>query len=353
MFIYLALLIIILAIFKIEKNKNKALMFSFVLITLIAAFRRCDIGADTLQFYRDFSNIIADASWKYSNFRYEPGFYYLCKVLGLVTNNAQILIITTSIFINFSICKFIKKNSPDLCLSTILYIITLSFFSNMNIMRQALALAILLFGFEYLKEKKYVKYILIVLVASQFHTVAYASLLLLLFTILPNKRKVYFIEVIAAIVSFIFYKQLFNILTLGFGYSGYATSEFGVSNYFGAVLSALETFIIIGFLILFSYNKTDKDMSNKMKLCTIASILYMWFSFLVIRMNIFNRISELFSIYNIIFIPCLLEKMNKNNLYNYKIMKFFSISIYLASFLIISILRPEWHGVIPYYFFWQ
>lgn len=353
MIIYLILLVVIFIIFNISKNKNKAFLISFVLITLIAALRKYTVGADTLQFYRDFSNIVKDLSWNYNNFRYEPGFYYLCKILGLISGDAQILIIVTSIFINFSVFKFIKKNSSDLFLSTILYIITLAFFSNMNIMRQALALAILLFAFEFLKEKKYVKYIVVVLIASLFHTVAFASLLLLVFAILPNKKIVYFIEVAAAILSFIFYRQLFNILTLGFGYSGYATSQYGVSNYFGAVLSALETLVVVTSLFLVSYSKKNRDNSNKMKLLTIASILYIWFGFLVIRMNIFNRISGLFGIYNIVLIPCLLEKMKENNKSNYIIMKNFVVVIYLTSFLIISILRPEWHGVIPYYFFWQ
>lgn len=353
MAIYLVLLLLILFIFKVSNNKNNALVISFILITLIAALRKYTIGADTAQFYRDFTNIVSSYSWDYTDFRYEAGFYYLCKLLGIISKDAQILIIVTSILINFSVYKFIKKNSPDLCLSTILYIITLVFFSNMNIMRQALALAILLFGFEFLKEKKYIKYIIVTLIASLFHTVAFASLLLLLFAMLPNKKSVYFLEFFLAILSFIFYRQLFNMLTLGFGYSGYATSEYGVSNYFGSVLSALEIFIVIGSLFLFSYSKNSNNSSYKLRVLTIASILYIWFNFLVIRMNIFNRISGLFGIYNIILIPCLLDKMKENNKSNYLIMKKFLVIIYLTSFLIISILRPEWYGVIPYYFFWQ
>lgn len=353
MIIYLILLISIFLFFYVFKNKDKALVMSFIFITVIAALRKYTVGADTFQFYRDFLNIVKDSSWNYTNFRYEAGFYYLCKVLGLLSRDAQILIVVTSVFINFSVYKFIKKNSSDLFLSTILYIITLVFFSNMNIMRQALALAILLFAFELLKEKKYVKYVIVVLIASLFHTVAFASLLLLVFAMLPNRKLVYFIEILAAILSFVFYKQLFNVLTFGLGYSGYATSQYGVSNYLGAILSALETFTIVVALFLISYSKKAKDNSNKMKLLTIATILYTWFGFLVIRMNIFNRISGLFGVYNIVLIPCLLEKMKDNNKNNYVIMKNSTVVVYLTSFFIISVLRPEWHGVIPYQFFWQ
>ena len=348
MLVYLILIFAILLVFSLSKNKNKALAISFVLITLVAAIRKYTVGADTIQFYRAYTLILRDSSWDYTNFRYEPGFYYLCKILGYINKDAQILIIVTSIFINFSVYRFIEKNSPGYLLSTILYIIMNCFFSNMNIMRQAVALAILLFGFEFLKEKKYIKYILVICIAILFHNVSFAALLLLIFSILPNKKSIYFIEIILALITFLLYKQFFNILTLGFGYSGYATSEYGVSNYFGAVLSALEILLIMLFLFFSSYKKNIKFDNKNIRLFSIAEILYIWFDLLVIRMNIFNRISGLFSIYNIILIPIIFEHMKKYNKDNYKIATTIFFTIYIASFIIISLYRPEWYGVIPY-----
>ena len=113
MLIYLILIFAILLVFTIFKKKNKALLISFVLMTLVASLRKYTVGVDTKQFYKAFLLIIADSSWNYSNFRYEPGFYYLCKIIGLITSNAQVLIVVTSIFINLSMYKFIKNNSSD------------------------------------------------------------------------------------------------------------------------------------------------------------------------------------------------------------------------------------------------
>ena len=227
------------------------------------------------------------------------------------------------------------------------------YFSNMNIMRQAIALAILLFAFEFLKEKKYFKYIIMVFIATLFHTVSFAALLLLLFSVLPNKRIIYYLEIVMAIITFVFYKQFFYILTLGFGYSGYATSEFGVSNYFGALISALQILFIMAFLYIVSHGKKPANGDNKFRLLSISVILYIWFSFLIIRMNIFNRISGLFGIYSIVAIPIILEKIKNDNISNYRICKIIFLSIYFTSFCIISFFRPEWYGVIPYNFFWQ
>lgn len=353
MYIYIFLIFIIVILFTVIKNKKKALFISFVLMTIVAMLRKYTVGVDTSQFFNDFTRIISNNSWDFLNFRYELGFFYLCKFLGTMCSDGQVLIIITSIFINYSVYRFIKKNSPNYLLSTLLYILMNCYFSNMNIMRQAIALAILLLGYNFLKEKKVFNYLIFVLLASMFHTVSFASLLLLFFYILPNKKSVYYFEIILAMVTFIFYKQFFSILSLGLGYNGYADTVFGESNYFGSLIIALELLFIISFLFMFSYNKNNKYKNDNTRILTISVILYIWFSFLVVRMNIFNRISSLFSIYSIILIPILLEKMKNNNINNYKLSKIICILIFAISFLVIMIYRPEWHGTIPYYFYWE
>lgn len=352
-YVYYLLLLLIITIFGISKDKRKALLISFCFITLLASIRKYTVGVDTQQFYRAFSKINIDKTWNFRNFRYEPGFYYFCKIVGRFVSNAQVLIILTSVFINASVYRFIKNNSKDYFLSTILYLLAFCYFSNMNIMRQAIAVAILLYGFEFLKEKKYIKYIITILIASMFHTVAFACSLLLFFYMLPNKKAVYFIEVLIAILTFIFYKQFFEILSLRFGYEGYAKSRFAVSNYFGSLLLAMENLLIILFLLFSSYSKKIPYEEKNLKLYIVAEILYLWFSFLVVRMNIFNRISSLYSIYVIIIIPFILEHMKKVNKSNYRIAYSVILCVYFLSFSIICTLRPEWHRAIPYMFFWS
>ena len=354
MYIYLLLLVLILLIFFFNKNKKKALIYSFILISLVAILRKYTVGVDTPQFSDAFSRIASDSTWNYLNFRYELGFYYLCKIISIFSKEPQWLIVVSSAFINYSVYRFINKNSSNYLLSTLLYILMNCFFSNMNLMRQAISLEILLFGFEQLKEKKYIKYIIFVLISSLFHTVSFASILLLAFSILPNRKMTYYFEILLAIVTFLFYKQFFNILSLGFGYSEYAQSIFGTSNYFGSLICALEIFLIIVFLnVLTKSNRIKKENNNTIKCLNIAVILFIWFSFLTIRMTIFNRISGLFMVYSIVLIPSMLDNIKSINNNNYKIAKGVVLTMYLLSFMIISIYRPEWYGVIPYSFFWN
>ena len=218
---YALLLVIIFSSFRFFPKKGKALSLSFFLLTMVAVLRKYTVGADTGQWWRVYTVIVTDPSWDFRKYRFEPGFYYLCKILGLIYQNPQIVISLTSIFINYSVYSFIKKNSLDYCLSTILYVITNNYFSNLNVMRQAIAVAILLYGYEYLKRKKYPIYIIFIAVAASFHIVAVAALLWLLFIILPDKRKTVILEVLIGLITFVFYNQFFDLLTRFWGYGGY------------------------------------------------------------------------------------------------------------------------------------
>ena len=354
MHVYIILLIFTILLFVVCKNKKTALCLSFILITLIAALRKYSVGIDTASFYNAFERIANSKSWNYLDFRFEPGFYYLCKILSLISKNPQILIVFTSIFINVSVYHFIRKYSSNTFMSTILYILMNVFFSYMNVMREALAITILLYGFEFLLDKKYIKYIFFVIIASFFHTAAFASIIALIYFVLPPKRISYFVEILIAIITYIFYASFFNILSSTFGYSNYANGVFGMSNYFGALIVFLENIIIFSILFLFASGKEKVDFNKrKMEVLTVITIVYLWFEFLTLRMVIFNRIYGLFIIYSIITIPELLNIIKKKNIFNYKVLLFVVFGVFFSSFIVIGALRPEWYGAIPYYFYWD
>lgn len=354
MVIYLACIVLIVFAFRCL-NSQKALKISFLMLAVIAALRKYTVGVDTYQFYRMFTYIGAVPSWDYQVTRYEPGFFYLCKLLYMVCKDGQILIIVSSIFINYAAYRFIKENSNGCCYSTILYVCMNIFFSNMNVMRQAIASSILILGFNLLKEKKYFRYIIVVLIATAFHKVAIAALLIVIFMVLPDKKFTYCLEVVLAVVTFIFGRKFFFLLSRFFGHTGYADSEFGVSNYFGSLIAACEVLVVAGVLMALAFNGSGKYAEKfiENKLLIVICVLYIWFSFLVVRMNIFNRIAGLFSIYSVVLFPKLLGYLKERNSNNYKVMSLAVPGIYFASFIVINIMRPEWYGVIPYTFFWN
>lgn len=356
MAIYIALIFTIFILFKFLKKKT-ALAISFILLALVAGLRKNTVGIDTMQYYTTFTEI-GESSWSFSEIRFEKGYCVVVKILHLLFKNPQSLIICSSLFINFSIYKFIKNYSKNYLISILVFIFNNIYFSYMNIMRQALAISIILLGIKYLLNKKYIKFIIVILLASLFHTVAIASIILIPIYMLKDKKILPYLILFAGLLGFVLYRPLFNILGNIFGYGGYADSEFAASNYFGALISFCKNgivFVIIEYYI-YSNKLYEKDNNHNFYKNVILTAVMLYA--LIMRMNIFNRLTPNFIIFGIIYIPnSLLSIQDFSKSYRHKwdylVMLSLIILILFSSWMTINILRPEWNGAIPYEFFWQ
>lgn len=331
-------------------------------MALIAGLRKYTVGIDTSQFYNAFTAIGQSSDWTFSEFRYEYGFSLLCKILYLIFKEPQSLILVSSLFINFSVCMFIKTNSKNYFLSTLFYVFLNFYFNYMNIMRQGICIAIMLLFYRFLRERKYVLYLIGLVFASLFHLTAIAGLLLLIAKIFDNDKSFIFLILFVGIISFAFYKQIFTLIAslLGEYYLNYINSVFAESNYFGSLLIFLEYLLLFASCGYLYYKTKNENRSENSKFLFLIGIITLCFSALVMRMNIFNRVMSIFEIYFIIIVPNLITdfKYSKGKVvfkYSqlYSNVKLFTICLSLLFFISINVLRPEWYGVVPYEFFFS
>lgn len=178
-------------------NLKKWLLFFAILIpAIVAGMRASNIGTDVrtyiapLQYFANSS----DHYNEYINFngylyngqlfsRFEKGYVsliYLCsrfdKSLFLTFFVSELLILASLIG---GLYEFDKINHLSICLG---FFIFFTFFYNLsfNLARQCIAMFILLFGFNFLVRKEWIKYICIVLIAMLFHTSAAIGIIFLL-----------------------------------------------------------------------------------------------------------------------------------------------------------------------------
>ena len=114
----------------------------------------------------------------------EIGFYILLKLCSFITYEyAIIFIVTSAIIIGFFMYTMFDKSKNPI-LSVLIFFLAGFFFDSLNIMRQYLAMSIVIFGYRFLlKEKKYYfAYALCVLIATSMHASAILMLALLVFT---------------------------------------------------------------------------------------------------------------------------------------------------------------------------
>lgn len=185
---YLFLFILIICVFAEESAKTfkgKTRIFVFALFPYFAliAFKDSSVGTDTAGYFQSFAGMISrdfHGIFSYDDFGYErieKGYKLFIWLLSRFTTNPQILLIATALVSTTSIYYFIKENADNKCLS-LFFFVTLGFFQfAMTGIRQTLAISITLFGYKYLRDKKLVKFVLVVLFATFFHKSAIVFLL--------------------------------------------------------------------------------------------------------------------------------------------------------------------------------
>lgn len=326
----------------------------------MVAFRSVNIGNDTYNYYIAYNSISQSDLFGDINSRYEIGYLfinYLIAKIGFTYNFFQVIV---TIFIYFGISKFIYRYSNNYSLS-IYSLITLQFMgSTMNITRQWIALVIVIYSIDYILERKFSKFFILILIASTFH---YSAIIFIfsyfIVNIKWNKRKIILSIICIFTVFFLFNKIVLLITNMTGRYSDYLDSTY--FNLKDNIAVYVQFFISLAFFIAvsninYSNNKIKlKNEKNECEKITIYDLsykclcLYVITSFWGINSAIMSRLNIYYAIFLIIIIPNLISSYSKKK-YGI-IMNFFILFCMLISFYIILKYRPEWNYIYPYSFF--
>lgn len=149
-----------------------------VFLAALSGLRHISIGADTWTYYaygfnkasqKSLGEIIENNSFL-NNEDGEIGYALFEKVMSLICNNYQVYLIVIAIIFMVSLGYFIYKNSIDCYISYIVFFTNFFLFFGVTGLRQTLAQAIFLgFGYNCIKRRKLLKFLLVVVVAISFH----------------------------------------------------------------------------------------------------------------------------------------------------------------------------------------
>lgn len=178
MLVYLVnifLIIVWALIFRIgKKTKLKQVLFvaiCFLQCTLISAVR-FRVGYDYSQYAIGFFSMVVDG---FSNMSYEDweiGYILLNKIVGIFTAWPGAIMVVTSVISMTGPAYLIARYSKNPFLSVFLYVNFYLFYLDMNFIRQAIAMSIICFAYGFLKDKKFWRFLLLVIIASTFHFTA-------------------------------------------------------------------------------------------------------------------------------------------------------------------------------------
>ena len=289
----------------------------------------------------------------------------MAKVAPLFTANQK----QSGILASVSLAQFILESGygkSDLALhanilSMMLYILLGAYFSQMNVMRQAIALSLMEVSFMVLLKNnggvQRAISALLILLAATFHTVAIVGVIPWILVIRSNSEKEEYNCFTAskmlknaiwiAGIAFVAYSVIMAVaIKLLPQYAGYFRGEWSDANYNASLFNTLIqlSFAVVGAIVF-----RDKKLNKNQRFAAIMLSLTIIFDVLSMRMEIWGRIAGMFGIYTyLLWVPEITSEIHSAK--NRVILNTAIVLFSAAYMLIVLVFRPEWTLVVPYKF---
>lgn len=317
-----AILIAAIVLIPLFYNKNNSyrtmgLACFCILLFFFAAFRG-DFTADYVNYCRIYESFIGKKIDIFFDPRYDD-IYYVEKGYGLLNfllarlfHNPQTIIIAASLIIICVYYKFGKKVN-DKFLYVLLLINIGSYFQSFNITRQIMAACICMCAYSYVQEKKFIRYCLVVLLASTFHI---SSIIMLPFYWLLrwkiNLRNA-LLQILATVVTFSSFDLILAFMDKNLFAEKY--EEYEVFGEFGVqtVLVPLAICLFVIAVLAINTVATKKELENSDGTLTIVkekiqenailyngTIYWMLTYFMALKFYYMYRFSSFFCLYAIL-----------------------------------------------------
>lgn len=292
-YILLGVLAILACLFQIGgKNRKKDLIFLLIVFVILATTSalRYSTGYDYSYTYAPgFEEVLNNPDISLFGHHYEPGYMLLEKMVAFFSSNYQMIFVVTSVLIIGLFCINYAKYSSNVYLSVILFVLLSEYYCSMNFIRQTIAGVIALFAIPFLKKKKFLPYLLIVLVASTFHKSALILIPFFFINLIPLTKIVFAIYCAVTAVLYFNTEHIINFVTQ-YWYQGYQLESVHVQATFEWPFAVA---MLIEFLIVFlgASKLTKKDKSN------YVYVNYAFFAFFFTLMGTRHSILDRLSVY--------------------------------------------------------
>jgi len=346
------LLVLSSLIFYIIKPKKTNFWFTiFAIILFIVSAFRYNVGTDYIH-YQDIFYWISQGKETYV----EIGYLMLNKLLiGLGFKSSISIFVVTSLVIIFSFCYSIKKFVPKKYwfFSLFLFITTGMMFASFNAIRQYFAIAITILGLPFLINRKYIIYIIYIILASLFHTSAFINIIYVILVKLFRDKKNSNILSIIFIISLIFLvidiRNVIKLLSfiIPDRWLSYLNSATFLERNYSAILKQIIPNIIVLF-ILRNYSKLKEKNEN-------FDIIFLGYYLACIINNSFFgilvllRFGYFFDYFILFLVPIIIEYFNHKSTKNFVKILFI---IYYIILTVVTIFMMNGQGVMPYKMIW-
>lgn len=304
--------------------ENILILINSIVFAMLFFLRSERVGSDYINYLylSDALSLMSFAdTWEFSqSTNMESLFVFVTKVIETFSSDSYtVMLLWYSLFLVFLI-YFIKKESPNILLSFWIFYSWGMFNQSLNIVRQYIAIGIVLVGVVQLLRKKMWPFWLALTLAFFLHHSAIVAVLLYIAYLFRKNARIFSLSIVfCSVLLFLYMDNFMSVLGTVLGgvfdkYTGY--DNFDRSSGIGLVVNS----IIFLFYYVF-YNKVSKDMDSAyIWLCSASLVLGM--NIISMGNPVMSRLVIYFKIMLVASIPCYF-----NYLFKGKREKFIALNI--------------------------
>ena len=188
--IYIVMMAFLLGYEFFSGKENKRLLYygACGFLILIFTLQDSSVSVDMGEYMRQWALIPELSLGEMLNHKFEIGYVLLCRFLEGTFASDRVLLLVLSCLILLPFCHSYEKETEDPMISLMAFLALGMYMHAMIFWRQLVAMAILTYSFRFLRQRKLLPFLLVVLAAMSFHKAAAVFLVLyVLYRVPVNK----------------------------------------------------------------------------------------------------------------------------------------------------------------------
>ena len=344
-----------------QKRSTQFMIIAFLLLFIVMGLRDVNaFGSDASGTHGSYPIIFrreGNTAWGAiggkSLKNYNIGFNYLTKLIYVLTEgNYQAFVTIISLFVMISYSRFILKYAPSPIQSVLCFLGLLYYPFLFDALKQGIAMAILLFAFDGIMEKKPIKFIILTVLAAAFHFPALVFLPAYWIGRMRIGRNYLLLLAVLLVLTYAFRDQLITLMLRAYGEGDSGVTMEGIRFLRNKVLIMIALAVFAVFI-----RPPEREFSLYNSLLMFLGVAIIFQTFCGYN-NIFERLADYYFHTSIILIPLIFEKRGKtrsqgNLVQNEKLLDYAAIVV--CAFAIWRFLTTVNNSYVymPYRFLWQ